>query len=168
MYILTGDPKEVAKVLQENRIRIDRGVIKFTPWQSEQVCEPDVVATLREELESTEVAMRKQVESHISLKELAGEIVTVVVGSGQTLPEDIVARLETFGIVVPQIENTAENSADIVLEEAPNVLEMENVNNGILEDMKEVNLDDVKDVPECDTKEAPVATAKKSRAKKTE
>lgn len=35
-YILEGDPKEVAKVLQENRIRVDRGVIKFTP------CPPDV------------------------------------------------------------------------------------------------------------------------------
>lgn len=30
-YIIDGDPKEVAKVIQENRIRVDRGVIKFTP-----------------------------------------------------------------------------------------------------------------------------------------
>ncbi len=30
-YILSGDPHEVAKVIQENRIRISRGVIKFTP-----------------------------------------------------------------------------------------------------------------------------------------
>ena len=34
-YILSGEPKEVAKVLQENRIRVDRGVITFTP------CQPD-------------------------------------------------------------------------------------------------------------------------------
>ena len=38
-YILSGDPKEVAKVLQENRIRVDRGVIKFTP------CQPETAAT---------------------------------------------------------------------------------------------------------------------------
>lgn len=36
-YILSGEPKEVAKVLQENRIRVDRGVITFTP------CQPDTV-----------------------------------------------------------------------------------------------------------------------------
>lgn len=44
-YILEGDPKEVAKVLQENRIRVDRGVIKFTP------CPPDVTPE-HEEAES--------------------------------------------------------------------------------------------------------------------
>ena len=41
-YILEGDPKEVAKVLQENRIRVDRGVIKFTPCPPEAV-EPEAV-----------------------------------------------------------------------------------------------------------------------------
>lgn len=34
-YILSGDPNEVAKVLQENRLRVDRKVIKFTPYQPE-------------------------------------------------------------------------------------------------------------------------------------
>lgn len=38
-YILKGDPKEVAKVLQENRIRVDRGVISFTPCQPESALE---------------------------------------------------------------------------------------------------------------------------------
>lgn len=33
MYILSGDPKEVEKVIRENRIRVDRGVIEFTPYQ---------------------------------------------------------------------------------------------------------------------------------------
>lgn len=40
-YILKGDPKEVAKVLQENRIRVDRGVISFTPCQPESALESD-------------------------------------------------------------------------------------------------------------------------------
>lgn len=33
MYILSGDPREVEKVIRENRIRVDRGVIEFTPCQ---------------------------------------------------------------------------------------------------------------------------------------
>ena len=33
MYILSGDPREVEKVIRENRIRVDRGVIEFTPYQ---------------------------------------------------------------------------------------------------------------------------------------
>ena len=40
-YILKGDPKEVAKVLQENRIRVDRGVIEFAPCQPESALESD-------------------------------------------------------------------------------------------------------------------------------
>lgn len=36
-YILSGDPNEVAKVLQENRLRVDRKVIKFTPYHPETV-----------------------------------------------------------------------------------------------------------------------------------
>lgn len=38
-YILKGDPKEVAKVIRENRIRVQRGVISFTPVEPETVIE---------------------------------------------------------------------------------------------------------------------------------
>lgn len=41
-YILKGDPKEVAKVIQENRIRVDRGVISFTPCQPETALDTNV------------------------------------------------------------------------------------------------------------------------------
>lgn len=34
-YILTGDPVEVEKVIRENRIRVNRGVINFTPVEPE-------------------------------------------------------------------------------------------------------------------------------------
>lgn len=30
-YILSGDAKEVGRILQENRIRVSRGLITFTP-----------------------------------------------------------------------------------------------------------------------------------------
>lgn len=36
-YILQGDPKEVEKVIRENRIRINRGVISITPVEPEPV-----------------------------------------------------------------------------------------------------------------------------------
>ena len=42
-YILSGEPKEVAKVLQENRIRVDRGVITFTPCQPGTVTDSKAV-----------------------------------------------------------------------------------------------------------------------------
>jgi len=53
-YILKGDPKEVAKVLQENRIRVDRGVIEFTPCRQDSALDADSIATLREALEASE------------------------------------------------------------------------------------------------------------------
>ena len=34
-YILKGDPREVAKVIRENRIRIQRGMICFIPVEPE-------------------------------------------------------------------------------------------------------------------------------------
>lgn len=40
-FILEGDPKEVAKVIQENRIRVERGVIRFTPAQPDAALPED-------------------------------------------------------------------------------------------------------------------------------
>lgn len=36
-YILEGNPKEVAKVIQENRIRVERGQISFVLVPDEEV-----------------------------------------------------------------------------------------------------------------------------------
>lgn len=30
-YLLQGDPREIEKVIRENRIRVQRGLIKFSP-----------------------------------------------------------------------------------------------------------------------------------------
>lgn len=40
-YILSGEPSEVEKVIRENRIRVERGVIKFTPAPSAEVVAED-------------------------------------------------------------------------------------------------------------------------------
>ena len=40
-YIIEGNDADVERVLQENRIRVERGVIKFTPAQPETVYRTD-------------------------------------------------------------------------------------------------------------------------------
>lgn len=48
-YILSGNPSDVRKVIQENRVRVQRGVIKFTPLEDEVYTDnSDVIATLQE------------------------------------------------------------------------------------------------------------------------
>lgn len=44
-YVLEGNPKEVAKVIQENRIRVERGQISFAlvPDEEEATDSKDVV-----------------------------------------------------------------------------------------------------------------------------
>lgn len=38
MYILKGDESTIAKILKENRIRVNRGLVTFTPMaESEEV-----------------------------------------------------------------------------------------------------------------------------------
>lgn len=50
-YILTGNDKDVANVLQEQRIRIDRGVISFIPVsECRIITEEDARNTLEEKL----------------------------------------------------------------------------------------------------------------------
>ena len=100
---------------------------------------------------------------------------SIAVEGGQTIPEEIAGRLAEFGIIVPKISETAENTAEIgenLTESVPNTPENANIdsepaamdNKHIeVEDMQEVNLDaddktpvsdDTKDVSEDDAKEA--------------
>lgn len=196
-YILKGDRKEVDKVLRENRIRVERGVISFAPVQPETVLDEDSVKTL---LESHTVLLEERqqlIADRNRLRELTDKVVTIAVEGGQTIPEDVTAGLGEFGIIVPKIEEsvpevvenvdnneesvpeisetvlndteTAENPDESVPETVPNNPDPVEDNKSIdVEDMTEVNLDDVKDAPDADTKEAPAPTPKKKRAKKSE
>ena len=174
-YILEGDPKEMSKVIQENRIRVERGAIAFTPVQPETVLDPDSIETLIESHRASEEACRRMTESQIELAGIVRDLVAIIVTSGQTIPDELVVKLEPFGIVVPQIAETvpqiaesAENISENVPENVPNDSEpMEDNKNVDVEDMTEVNLDDVKDTEENDTKEAPAPTPKKTRPKKS-
>lgn len=176
-YILKGDPKEVAKVLQENRIRVDRGVIEFTPCQQDPALDADSIATLREALEASEKSCQEMAEGHVELAGVTRDVIAIIVENGITVPEDLAARLAQFGIDVPKIAETVPNDSSNVENDGPNVPETVPKDPEAVEDnktvdagtdMKEVNLDDVKDTPEEDVKAEPAPAPKKKRSKKSE
>lgn len=176
-YILKGDPKEVAKVLQENRIRVDRGVIEFTPCQQDSVLDADSITTLREALEASEKSCQEMAEGHVELAGVTRDVLAIVAENGITVPEDLAARLAQFGIDVPKIAgtvpdavetavNAGESIPETVPDEPETVEDDKTVDAGT--DMKEVNLDDVKDAPEEESKAEPAPAPKKTRSKKSE
>lgn len=174
-YILKGDPKEVAKVLQENRIRVDRGVIVFTPCQQDSALDADSIATLREALEASEKSCQEMAEGHVELAGATRDVIAIIGENNIALPEELADRLAKFGINVPKIAETvpdtaetADNASESVPEVVPNEPETVEDNKIVeAEDMTEVDLDDVKDTEETDTKEAPAPTPKKTRSKKS-
>lgn len=176
-YILKGDPKEVAKVLQENRIRVDRGVIEFTPCQQESAPDADSIATLREALEASEKSCQEMAVGHVELAGVTRDVIAIIAENGITVPEDLTARLAKFGITVPKIAEivsdtveTADNSGESVPETVPDESEAVEDNKTVDAggDMKEVNLDDVKDAPEEESKAKPAPAPKKTCSKKSE
>lgn len=176
-YILKGDPKEVAKVLQENRIRVDRGVISFTPCQPDSALDADSIATLREDLHAKTKSCMEMAASQIELACIIDELIGVIAENGIVISEDLVNRLAKFGVCVPESAKTVPNTAEIadntgesVPDNVPSNSENVEDNKTVeAEDITEVNLDDVKDIEEADTKVAPTPTPKKkNRSKKSE
>lgn len=176
-YILKGDPKEVAKVLQENRIRVDRGVIEFTPCQQDSALDADSIATLREALEASEKSCQEMAQGHVVLAGVTRDVIAIIAENGISVPEDLAERLAQFGIDVPKIAETVsdtDETADYTDESVPETVpkEPETVeDNKAVDagtDMKEVNLDDVKDAPEEEPKAEPAPATKKKRSKKSE
>ena len=175
-YILKGDPKEVTKVIQENRIRVDRGVIVFTPCQPDSALDADSIATLRAELEAKTNECVEMAADQLVLANLAEAVADIVVENGIVIPDDLSAQLAKF-ITVPKVAETVpndspnvENDGSNVPETVPNepeaVEDNKTVDAGT--DMKEVNLDDVKDAPEEEAKAEPAPAPKKTRSKKSE
>lgn len=176
-YILKGDPKEVAKVLQENRIRVDRGVIEFTPCRPDPALDAGCIATLREDLEAKTKACMEMATSQVELACIIDELVDVITEEGITISKELADRLVKFGVTVPNepetvpndspnVENVGANVPETVPNEPEAVEDNKTVDAGT--DMKEVNLDDVKDAPEVEAKAEPAPTPKKKRSKKSE
>lgn len=188
-YILKGDPKELGKVLRENRIRISRGVISITPAEPDAALDEDSVKTLIEGHRTLGEERQQLIADRNRLREITDKVVTIAVEGGLTIPDDVTASLANFGIIVLKIAETAENTAEIgenLTESVPNSAETANMeaepdamdNKHIeVDDMREVNLDaddktpvsnDTKDVSEDDAKEAAPAKKTSKRSKKSE
>lgn len=190
-YILKGEPNELDKVLRENRIRVSRGVISITPAEPEAALDEDSVRTLVESHSALEEERVRLIADRNRLADLTGIVVSIAVNGGQSIPEDVTASLADFGIIVPKIAETAENTAEIgenLMEsvsaatdsapsesnhESPDAMDNKYVD---VEDLQEVDLDaddkdlsgdDSKDVPADDAKEAAPAKKKSTRSKKS-
>ena len=112
-YILKGDPKEVDKVLRENRIRISRGVVSITP------AEPDAALDVERVKMSEE--LQRVIAERNTLADLTSLVLSIAVDGGLTIPEDAIAQLGKLGIAVPQIAETvpdrAEDNKDVEVED---------------------------------------------------
>ena len=175
-YILKGDQKELDKVIRENRIRVERGVITITPVQPETVLNSDSINTLIESHRASENECMRMAAAQVELANLAEELALIITEGGKSIPDELVARLDSFGIDVPKIAetvpestDTAENTGESVPETVPNDSDPVDDNKIVeAEDKTEVNLGDVKDINESDTKESPAPKPKKTRTKKAE
>lgn len=59
-YILSGKDKEVAKVIQENRVRVNRGLVSFTPMtETVHTDNSEVIANLTAENETLKAEIIK-------------------------------------------------------------------------------------------------------------
>lgn len=184
-YILNGDPKEVAKVIQENRIRVERGLIKFEPVQPETALDSDSIRTLIESHDIAEKECQRMAVSQHELAGLADELKMIIVDNGLAIPDGLAERLVPFGITVPKIAETvpsSEETPEIEGESVPKIAETVNPAEMDdkyvqVDDLQEIDLDaddksletdDTKDVPATDSKEAAPAKKSTKRSKKSE
>lgn len=197
-YILDGDPKEVAKVIQENRIRVERGVISFAPVRPETALDTDGIETLIESHRATEEACQRMAVAQGELAGIARDLVAIIVTSGHIIPDELVAELDSFGVdvpiiaeTVPKLAETIENagksvqeasetvtdSPDSAIEPDPGTTDAPDNKYIDPDEFQEVDLDtddktltndDSKDVPADDVKEAAPAKKTSKRSKKSE
>ncbi|MBJ2189144.1 MAG: hypothetical protein JFR41_11040 [Muribaculaceae bacterium] len=148
-YLLKGDPKEVEKVIRENRIRVQRGMIEFIPVEPEEA-----IGVVDEDVATVD---------------------TDNVPTPESVPE-IEETAEKEGESVPEIEEMPENPADSV-PESDNPELMDDKHIGEPEDLQEVDLEtddktfvseDSKEIPAPDVKETAVSKKTARRSKKSE
>lgn len=183
-YILKGDPAEIEKIIRENRIRVSRGGVTFTPVAPEEVLEPCCIETLKESHAIMEADCRRMTVAQGEMAGIIRELITINTENGHSISDELATRLEPFGIIVPKTEETVPNTEENPEKEADSVpKEPENDNPAMdekhveLDDFVEVDLDsddktpvinDSKDVPADDSKETPTAKKTSKRSKKSE
>lgn len=132
-YILSGNPIDVAKVIKENRIRENRGVVSFTPIAEDVHTDNSaVIANLQEQIQAKDE----------QIAQLQAELENVTKGY-DTAPE-------------AEAEETAPETEEA---QVPEVEDLKEVN---IDDDKEVAETDTKEVAEEDTKTTKSKRAKKT------
>lgn len=142
-YIISG--KDVSKVIQENRIRIQRGVISFTPLECEvHTDNSDVIANLQERCKELEAGYNRMSEELSDACLRANDL------------QATITRLKEAGVDIDQILDGKSESADT--KDAPEV------------DTKTEPETDTKAEPATDNKEqeaSPEADTKATKTKRT-
>ena len=154
-YKLSGNPKEVEKVIRENRIRIQRGVISITPLDCEVLTDnSDVIATLQERNAELNKMFENECKEHSAACQRADELQTKL------------TKLQEAGVDIDLILDNPAEVADVKTEPEPDTKAEPKA------DVKAEPEADAKNEPEPDTKEATPAadtkSTKKTRTKKTE
>ena len=154
-YILSGNPKDVEKVIQENRIRIQRGVIEFTPLAADAVPCEELHTSDESEVETLKAQLAELDKSYTAMSEELSDAC-----SRANELQIIINRLKDAGVDIDLILDAPTEIADVKAEPEADTKELSE------SDSKELELEDCKDVqalPEADTK-----TPKMKRPKKTE
>lgn len=138
-YILTGNDKDVANVLQEQRIRIGRGVISFIP-----VSECRLI---------TEEDARKTLENTLAEKnEEIGKLIASIAEKDNIINE-LTSERDAMKTRIEELESS------LVLDDKN--LPKEDAKDLPIEDTKELSEDDSKDLSVVDEKYALPETKKK-------
>ena len=91
-YILTGDSVEIEMVIRENRVRTNRGKIKFSPIVPETAMPENCIETWKEVAESRGEEVCQMVISHQELAALTGEVLLIAAANGLSMSEEIKER----------------------------------------------------------------------------
>lgn len=188
--IVRGEPHELDFVRRLCRDKIARGVLAILPGnrpacdevvrlRNERDETKAVITTLQEHVAALEKDRESMCNNQHELTDIAGMLVYIAVEGNAVIPEDLAARLSTYGIEIPAIEEPAINTGDATAEIVPDSNEPEPMDSKYIkvEDMQEADLgtddktpaaDDTKDVQTDDDKETKRANKTSRRYKKSE
>lgn len=107
-YILKGNPQDVEKVIRENRIRVQRGVISFTPLDADAHTDnSDVIATLQERNAELSEMFANECKEHSAACARADEL------------QIKLTKLQEAGVDIDLILDTPTEVADVKPEPEP-------------------------------------------------
>lgn len=139
-YILSGNPKDVEKVIQENRIRVQRGVINFTPLEADAIPCEELHTSDESEVESLKSQLEEMGRTYTAMSE---ELSNACFRASQA--EDTIRRIREAGVDIDLILDTPTVATDV----------------------KDEPEADTKAEPEADGKVEPEVDAKPTKAEHT-